>query len=100
MENLFDFLPAEMEYWGIPGFSYGVMKDGKVIAKGGYGYRAVSYTHLNRTGSISGRMSPDVAFQSGIWRSATGNTAGTGACTGYASENRRIPYRQLSDDAE
>ena len=33
-ENLFDFLPAEMEYWGVPGFSYGVMKDGKVEAEG------------------------------------------------------------------
>lgn len=40
-DKLFDFLPAEMEYWGIPGFSYGVMKDGKVLAKGGYGYRDV-----------------------------------------------------------
>jgi len=36
--KLFDFLPAEMEYWGIPGFSYGVMKDGKVLTKGGCGY--------------------------------------------------------------
>ena len=39
--KLFDFLPAEMEYWGIPGFSYGVMKDGKVLTKGGCGYRDV-----------------------------------------------------------
>ena len=30
-----------MEYWGIPGFSYGVMKDGKVLTKGGCGYRDV-----------------------------------------------------------
>ena len=39
--NLFDFLPAEMEYWGIPGFSYGVMKDGKLLTQGGYGYRNI-----------------------------------------------------------
>ncbi len=40
-DKLFDFLPAEMEYWGIPGFSYGVMRDGKLLTSGGCGYRDV-----------------------------------------------------------
>ena len=39
--NIVDFLPREMEFWGIPGMSYGVMKGGELIAKGGYGYRDV-----------------------------------------------------------
>lgn len=39
--KLFEFLPAEMEYWGVPGFSYGVMKDGVVLTKGGYGKRDI-----------------------------------------------------------
>ncbi|MCD8116625.1 MAG: serine hydrolase [Oscillospiraceae bacterium] len=39
--DLFDFLPEEMRFWGVPGFSYGVMRDGQVLAKGGYGYRDI-----------------------------------------------------------
>lgn len=37
--GLFDFLPAEMEFWGVPGMSFGVMKDGELLAAGGYGFR-------------------------------------------------------------
>ena len=40
-DKLFDFLPAEMEYWGVPGFSYGVMRDGKVLTQGGFGWRDI-----------------------------------------------------------
>ena len=38
LEKLFDFLPAEMEYWGVPGFSYGLWKDGQLLTKGASGY--------------------------------------------------------------
>jgi len=41
VDELFNFLPKEMEFWGIPGFSYGVVRDGEVIARGGYGYRNI-----------------------------------------------------------
>ena len=30
-----------MEYWGIPGFSYGVMKDGKVLTIKGKGAKDI-----------------------------------------------------------
>ena len=39
MDNLVSFLPKEMEFWGIPGFSYGIWQNGEVLCKGGYGYR-------------------------------------------------------------
>lgn len=51
-------------------------------------------------GGFGGGLSFDLAFQSGIRRSAAGNSKGISSSAGYPSEDWRVPDRKLSDDAE
>lgn len=63
-DHLVDFLPREMEFWGVPGFSYGFWQNGEVLAKGGFGYRDTEKTLPCDADTLYGIASCSKSFNS------------------------------------